>query len=156
MAGCLQLTPVAVGLAGGEVLRLRLRLRLRLSLGFGVGSRIRIRGRGGFGIRLGRCRGRSNIAPFFVPLHVPHTSDGLDLRCSGSPVIPVLEVSMLKHILAPSVAWIHVSHPPLRGRERVVYHISDSNKITIIRLIKNIHPLNHSKNSTVTSSISNI
>ena len=130
MAGCFHLAPVAVGGAGGVA------LRLGLSLGFGVGSRIRVRfwvrGGGGVGIGswigsgIGRCRGRGrgNIAPFLVPLHVPHTSDGLDLRCSGSPIIPVLEVSMLKHILAPSVAWIHVSHPPSEGRVREVYHIS--------------------------------
>lgn len=61
----------------------------------------------------GRCRG--NIAPLLMPLHVPHTSDGLDLRFRGSPVVPVLEVSMLKHILVPPVAWIRVSHPPLKG-----------------------------------------
>lgn len=102
-------------------------LRLGLSLGFRVGSRIRTRIRVRFGIgsgsriRIGRCRGRGrgNIATSLVPLHVPHTSDGLDLRCSGSPVVPVLEFSMFKHILAPSVAWICVSHPPLeKSREK--------------------------------------
>lgn len=107
-------------------------LRLGLGLGFGIGNRVRIGvgSRGGIGVRsrvgIGRCRGRGrgNIAPSLVPLHVPHTSDGLDLRCSGSPIVPVLEISMLKHILAPSVAWIHVSHPPSEGGERVVYNIS--------------------------------
>lgn len=121
-------------------------LRLGLSLRFGVGSRIRVGcrvgvgigiwSRIGSGIGIGRCgargrgwgrgrgRGWGNIAPSLVPLHVPHSSDGLDLRCSGSPVVPVLEFSLLKHILAPSVAWIHISHPPSEGRERVVYSIS--------------------------------
>lgn len=95
-------------------------LRLGLNLGFGVRGRIRngvrVRDRVRCGIwnriRIGRCRGRGNIAPSLVPLHVPYTSDGLDQRCSGSPVVPVLEFSMLKNILAPSVAWIHVSYPP--------------------------------------------
>lgn len=101
-------------------------LRLGLSLGFGVGSwsrsgvgfgsgiRIGIWSGSGSRVGIGRCRsrGRGNIAPSLVPLHVPHTSDGLDLRCSGSPIIPVLEFSMLKHILVPSVAWIHVPNPP--------------------------------------------
>lgn len=100
-------------------------LRFGLNLGFGVRSRsrsrirIRIRSRVGvrYGIwnrvRIGRCRGRGNIAPSLVPLHVPYTSDGLDQRCSGSPVVPVLKFSMLKNILASSIAWIHVSHPPV-------------------------------------------
>lgn len=93
-------------------------LRFGLNLGLGVRSRSRIRTRVGvrYGIRnrirIGRCRGRGNIAPSLVPLHVPYTSDGLDQRCSGSPVVPVLEFSMLKNILASSIAWIHVSHPP--------------------------------------------
>lgn len=99
-------------------------LRFGLNLGFGVRSRIRIRIRIRTGvrvgvrygiwnrIRIGRCRGRGNIAPSLVPLHVPYSSDGLDQRCSGSPVVPVLEFSMLKNILASSIAWIHVSHPP--------------------------------------------
>lgn len=95
-------------------------LRFGLNLGFGVRSRIRTRVGVGVGvrdgiwngIRIGRCRGRGNIAPSLVPLHVPYTPDGLDQRCSGSPVVPVLEFSMLKNILASSIAWIHVSHPP--------------------------------------------
>lgn len=112
-------------------------LMLWLSFGFGVGvgSRVRIGSRfgvgswvgswvgSGIGIGIGRCRGGGNIAPSLVPLHVPHTSDGLDLRCSGSPIVPVLELSMLKHILASSVAWIHVSYPPSGGGERAVCYI---------------------------------
>lgn len=96
-------------------------LRFGLNLGFGVRSRIRtgVRDRCGLWnrIRIGRCRGRGNIAPSLVPLHVPYTSDGLDHRCSGSPVVPVLEFSMLKNILTPSVAWIHVSYPPAEQGE---------------------------------------
>lgn len=93
-------------------------LRFGLNLGFGVRSRIRTRVGVGvrYGIwnriRIGWCRGRGDITPSLVPLHVPYTSDGLDQRCSGSPVVPVLKFSMLKNILASSVAWIHVSHPP--------------------------------------------
>lgn len=104
-------------------------LRLGLNLGFGVGSRIRIRIRTRVGVRYGiwsririrRCRGRGrgNIASSLVPLHVPYTSDGLDQRCSGSPAVPVLEFPMLKNILAPSVAWIHVSHPPAEQGEHL-------------------------------------
>lgn len=97
-------------------------LRLLLNLRFGVRSRIRtgVRVRCGIWnrIRIGRCRGRCNIAPSLVPLHVPYTSDGLDQRCSGSPVVPVLEFSMLKNILAPSVAWVHVSYPPAEQGEQ--------------------------------------
>lgn len=114
-------------------------LSFGLSLGFGVGSRVRIgigwcRARGwswgwGWTRSWGRGGGRGNIAPSLMPLHVPHTSDGLDLRCSGSPIIPVLEVSLLKHILAPSVTWIHVSYPPSRGRE-TVSHFWDSDFYT--------------------------
>lgn len=77
-------------------------------MGFRVGSgaRFGFRIRIGSRIGVGRCRGRGNIASSLVPLHVPHTSDGLDLRCSGSPVIPVLVLSTFKHVLAPSVAWV--------------------------------------------------
>lgn len=106
-------------------------LRFGLNLGFGVRSRSRIRTRVRVGVgvrcgiwnwvRIGRGRGRGgdNIAPSLVPLHVPYTSDGLDQRCSGAPVVPVLEFSMLKNILAPSIAWIHVSHPPAKQGERL-------------------------------------
>lgn len=110
-------------------------LSFGLSLGFGVGSRVRIgigwcRARGwSWGWTRSWGGGRGNIAPSLMPLHVPHTSDGLDLRCSGSPIIPVLEVSLLKHILAPSVTWIHVSYPPSRGRE-TVSHFWDSDFYT--------------------------
>lgn len=97
-------------------------LRLGWNLGFGVRSRIRARVGVRCGIwnriRVGRCRGRGNIASSLVPLHVPYTSDGLDHRCSGSPVVPVLEFSMLENILSPSVAWIHVSHPPAEQQEQ--------------------------------------
>lgn len=57
-------------------------LRFGLSLGFGSRIRTRIRVGTGIGsrIRIGRCRGRGNVAPSLVPLHVPHASDGLDLR----------------------------------------------------------------------------
>lgn len=98
-------------------------LRFGLNLGFGVRSRIRTRVGVRCGIwnwiRIGRGRGGDNIAPSLVPLHVPYTSDGLDQRCSGAPVVPVLEFSMLKNILAPSIAWIHVSHPPAEQGERL-------------------------------------
>lgn len=56
----------------------------------------------------------SETAPL-VPLHVPHTSDRLDLWGGGLPVIPMLEISSLKNKLAPPVAWVHVTDPPARG-----------------------------------------
>lgn len=102
-------------------------LRFGLSLGFGggIGTRVRVRVRAGIRvrtgiggrIRIGRCWGRGNVASSFVPLHVPHTSDGLDLRHRGSPVVPVLEITVFKDILAPPVARIHISNPPAK-RER--------------------------------------
>lgn len=115
-------------------------LRLGLSLRFGSGLRIRIgvrrcrgRARGWTG---GRSRSRWNVAPSLMPLHVPHTSDGLDLRCSGSPSVPVLEVSMFKNVLAPSVAWIRVSHPPSQEKEWFVkWPIMTNN------LVKNVDTL---------------
>lgn len=92
------------------------------NLGFGVRSRIGtgVRVRCGIWSRIGigRCRGWGNIAPSLVPLHVPYASDGLDQRCSGSPGVPVLEFSLLKNILTPSVAWIHVSYPPAQQEEQ--------------------------------------
>lgn len=105
-------------------------LRLGLSLGFGggIGTRIRVRARGRVGIRvrtgvggrvrIGRCRGRGNVTSSFVPLHVPHTSDGLDLRHRGSPVVPVLEITVFKDILAPPVARIHISNPPAKKKKQ--------------------------------------
>lgn len=93
-----------------------------VSLGFGVRVRTRIRvgvrTRIGGRIRTGRCWGRGNVASSFVPLHVPHTSDGLDLRHRGSPVVPVLEFTMFKDILTPPVARIHVSNPPAWGKTK--------------------------------------
>lgn len=102
---------------------------LRLGLRFWSGVRLRV----GVGIRWGGSRSWSrgwsrsrrwgwgrrggDIAPLLMPLHVPHASDGLDLGFSGSPVVPVLEVSMLKHVLVPPVAWIRVSHPTLMGKD---------------------------------------
>ena len=120
-----------------------LRLGLSLGFGFGVGIGDRIGDRLGSGGGIGRCRGRGNITPSLVPLHVPHTSDGLDLRCSGSPVIPVLEFSMLKHILAPSVAWIGVSHPPSGGGENVVCKIYENSSTIEACIISYTHSKNN-------------
>lgn len=110
-----------------QLLRVSFRgVPLGLGLRFWSGFWIWVRGGGGGGFWWcwGRARGwnrcRGNEAPSFVPLHVPHTSDGLDLRCSGSPSVPVLEVSMFENVLAASVAWIHVSHPPLKRWELIV------------------------------------
>ena len=65
-----------------------------------------------------RSRGGHVETPPLMPLHVPHTSEGLDERCCGSPVVPVLVIAVLKHILAPPVARIHVSHPPSESKRR--------------------------------------
>lgn len=46
-----------------------------------------------------------------VPLHVPHTSERLDLGVRSFPVVPMLEVPLLKDELAPPVAWVQVSNP---------------------------------------------
>lgn len=82
-------------------------------------------GRGGRGFRCWgrgrswvRGRSRDGETPPLVPLHVTHTSDRLDLRCRGIPVVPVLEVSTLKHILAPPVAGVHVAHPSATKEQR--------------------------------------
>lgn len=57
-----------------------------------------------------------------MPLHVAHSSDGLDLRSRGSPVVPVLVVSKLKDILAAPVAWEHVAHPPREDKGTCSYN----------------------------------
>lgn len=114
-------------------------LRLGLNLGFGVRSRIRSGVRFRCGIRnrigIGRCGGGGNIAPSLVPLHVPYTSDGLDQRCSGPPVVPVLELAMLKNILTPSVAWVRVSHPPAEQGEELLTFLRRRTR----RPDKNVH-----------------
>lgn len=123
-------------------------LRFGLSLGFGGGIgtrsgirvwggvRTRVRVRTGIGgrIRTGGCWGRGNVASSFVPLHVPHTSDGLDLRHRGSPVVPVFEITMFKDILAPPVAWIHISNPPAK-REREREKITGSDDLFFVCMI---------------------
>lgn len=50
-----------------------------------------------------------------VCLHVPHSTDGLDLGVVGSPVVPVLVRSHLKHVLVATVAGVLVSHPAVWG-----------------------------------------
>lgn len=65
-----------------------------------------------------RGRNRDGETPSLVPLHVSHTSDRLDLRCRGIPVVPVLEVSTLKHILPSPVAWVHVANPSRTKEQR--------------------------------------
>lgn len=64
----------------------------------------------------GRSWVRDDETAPLVPLHVSHTSDRLDLRGGGLPVIPVFEVSSFEDELAPPVAWIHVADPSA-GRE---------------------------------------
>lgn len=90
--------------------------RIGIRVGFGVRARVWVRTRIGGRIGTGGCWGRGNVASSFVPLHVPHTSDGLDLRHRGSPVVPVFEITVFKDILAPPVAWIHISNPPAKRR----------------------------------------
>lgn len=119
LVSCIQLPPVSVGVVRGVLLRLGLSLGFGSRLGIRTGiwvrwCRVRV---GSWSRTRGRGWGRWNITPSLMPLHVPHTSDGLDLRCSGSPSIPVLEVSMFKNVLAPSVAWICVSHPPSKEQQ---------------------------------------
>lgn len=58
-----------------------------------------------------RIRVDNDETALLVPLHVPHTSDRLDLRRRGLPVVPVLEISSFKDELAPSVARVHVADP---------------------------------------------
>lgn len=102
---------LSLGFGSGIGTRIGIRVRI------GVGARVRVRTGIGGRVRTGRCWGRGNVASSFVPLHVPHTSDGLDLRHRGSPVVPVFEITMFKDILAPPVARIHISNPPAK-RER--------------------------------------
>lgn len=68
----------------------------------GTGARVRV---------WGRTRLRNNETAPLVPLHVPHTTDRLDLRYRGLPVVPVLEVTLFKDELSPPVARVHVAHP---------------------------------------------
>lgn len=84
------------------------------SAGPGCGGRGR-RSWGRVGVGSRSWVGDDETAPL-VPLHVSHTSDRLDLRGGGLPVVPVFEVSSLKDELAPPVAWIHVADPS-GGRE---------------------------------------
>ncbi len=67
----------------------------------------------GFGSRVGDGDGDGDgEAALFVPLHVTHTSDGLQLWFWGSPVVPVFVFAMFKHELTAAVARVHVAHPP--------------------------------------------
>ena len=73
----------------------------------------------GFGARSRSwSRVRDDEAAPLVPLHVPHTSDWLDLRRRGLPVVPVLEVSSLEDELAPPVAGEHVADPSEGRRQK--------------------------------------
>lgn len=77
------------------------------SAGPGGGRRGRLRARD-------RRRGGDDEAALLVPLHVLHAPQGLNLRAGSLPVVPVLEVALLEDELAPPVARIQVSHPPVR------------------------------------------
>lgn len=71
--------------------------------------------RGRLGARAGRRRWVWNDeTALLVPLHVPHTPERLDLRVRSFPVVPVLEVPLLKDELAPPVARVQVSNPSRR------------------------------------------
>lgn len=50
-----------------------------------------------------------------VCLHVSHPADGLDLGMVGSPLVPVLERTHLKHVLEATVARVLVTHPGSTG-----------------------------------------
>lgn len=79
----------------------------RSRAGVGVGIR------GGVGVWVG-CGGwvRGGEAALLVPLHVTHAPDGLEQWQGRAPVVPVLVLAVLKHVLAPPVAWVCVAHPP--------------------------------------------
>lgn len=51
-----------------------------------------------------------------VRLHVPNPADGLELWVVGSPLVPVLVRTHLKHILVTTVARVLVAHPAVRRR----------------------------------------
>lgn len=59
-----------------------------------------------------------------VCLHVSHPADGLDLGLVGSPLVPVLVRSHLKHVLEATVARVLVAHPAVKRRETDVKHKS--------------------------------
>lgn len=89
----------------------------------------RVRGRGRGWARAGR-RGWvwHDETTLLVPLHVPHTPERLDLRVRSFPVVPMLEVPLLKDELAPPVAWIQVSNPSRgehtgRDNAALCYHL---------------------------------
>lgn len=86
--------------------------RRSCSAGSSSGGRGGVRVGTGAGVWVwGRTRFRNNETAPLVPLHVPHTSDRLDLRYWGLPVVPVLEVTLFKDELSPPVARVHVAHP---------------------------------------------
>lgn len=51
-------------------------------------------------------------------LHVPHSTDGLDLGMVGAPLVPVLEDTVLEHILVATVTGVLVANPTVIQRNR--------------------------------------
>lgn len=105
--------PCSAGSSGGG--------RGRVGVGTGAGVRVRVWG----GSRL-----RNNETAPLVPLHVPHTSDRLDLGYWGLPVVPVLEVTLFKDELSPPVARVHVADPSAGETRGYIRSIKDSRQGT--------------------------
>lgn len=97
------------------------------SAGSSGGGRGGVRVGTGAGVRVwGRTRLRNDETAPLVPLHVPHTSDRLDLRYWGLPVVPVLEVTLFKDELSPPVARVHVADPSGGETRGFIRSIRDS------------------------------
>lgn len=67
----------------------------------------------------GRSAGKGSLAgggeveaSSLVELHVPDTTNGLDLGLEGAEVVVVSVVTALKQVLVASVSRVLVTHPP--------------------------------------------
>lgn len=81
--------------------------------------------------------GREVEASSLVELHVPDTTNGLDLGLAGTEVVIVSVVTALKQVLVASVSRVLVTHPPGKATKKVSQCINSVSSFSVYKELQN-------------------